>query len=194
MKKMRVFMLAAALFAASGYAAVAAKESKDYRAQAKKASFEKLFPERDGVYLFDNLDEAYDFVNIAQEKFTMSSGKPKTQGLGARVFGPEVKKEKPVTVCYMIRASTGKEGIDLTKKEEPMEKLIKKAVSATLFIVIFCEDRAASLSNFHLASGWVFSNNSQIQSFNFGDATYDAKYPVGWGVSKVFSYLRKEID
>jgi hypothetical protein len=194
MKKMRVFMLAAAFFAASGYAAVAAKDSKDYKALAKAASFESIFPVPTRSYYFDTLDEAYDYVNIAQEKFTMSSKKSKAKGLGARLFGPEVKREKPVTVCYFILANDKKSRIDLTKIEEPLEKVIKDSITAMLFIMIFYEDRAASLANYHLASGWVFSNNMQLKSFRYVNDTYEAQYPIGWGASKVFSYLRKEIN
>jgi hypothetical protein len=194
MKKMRVIMLVAALFTASGYAAVAAKDSKDYRKLAREATFESIFPVATRSYYFDNLDEAYDFVNIAQERFSMSSGKARAKGLGARLFGPEVKRDKPVTVCYFLSASSAKEDIDLYKIEEPLEKVIKNAVSASLFIMVFYEDRAASLSNFHLASGWVYSSNSQLKSFRYGNNTYEAKYPIGWGAPKVFSYLRKEIN
>jgi hypothetical protein len=194
MKKMRVFFLAAAFFAASGYAAVAAKDSKDYKALAMEASFESIFPVVSRTVYFDNLNEAYDYVNIAQEKFTMSSKKSKAKGLGARLFGPQVKNEKPVTVCYFMSASNANESIDLTKIEEPLEKVIKGAVSASLFILVFYEDRGVSLSNFHLASGWSYSNNSQLKTIRYGNDTYEAQYPVGWGVSKVFSYLKKEIN
>jgi hypothetical protein len=191
-------LLVLALFVFTGGAITdtAKGGGKDYSAMAKEKSFESIFPVRSKDYSFANLDEAYDFVQTAQAKFTASSGKSKAKGLGAKLSGPTVTGQKPVTVCYFLEAFDGKNVVDLNKIEKPLtlEKVIKDAPSAGCFFLIYYQDRAVSLSNFHLADGWVFDSNSQYKFFNYNGKRYDATYPIGWGVDKVFSYLKKEIN
>jgi hypothetical protein len=200
MKKICGIILVLALFVFSGCAVFEGLKGspsgngKDYKALAKEKSFESFFPVRSKDYYFDNLDDAYDFVQTAQAKFTSSSGKSKAKGLGARLSGPQVTGQKPVTVSYFLEAYDGKDVVDLNKIDKPLEKVIKDAVSVGLCFLIFYKDRAASLSNFHLASGWQFNSNSQYKSFTYNSKTYEAEYPIGWGTDKVFSYMKKEID
>jgi len=163
-------------------------------ALAKEISFESLFPVRSKTYYFADLDEAYDFVNIAQAKFTSSSGKKRAKGLSAKMIGPQVTGEKPVAVCYFLAANKEGSAIDLNKIEEPLEKVIKDAISATLVFMVFYEDRAAAISHYHLASGWSYKSNSQYRYFNYNGTRYETKYPIGWGTDKAFSYLKKEIN
>ena len=196
MKRVFGIILAIVVFCISGCATT--EGGKDYRALARENSFDYFFPSASSTRYFSNLDEAYDFVNTAQAKFTSSSGKNKAKGLGAKLVGPKVVKEEPVTVYYFMDASrkVGNRGesFDLKEINEPLEKAIKDAIAASLVFMVFYEDRGVSLSNFHLASGWQYSNNSQYKSFDFNNARYDADYPVGWGTDKAFSYLRKEIN
>jgi len=192
MKRMYGIILAAAFFMFSGVAATAS--GKDYAALAKELSFESIFPQRSKTYYFADLDEAYDFVNTAHAKFTQSSGKRMAKGLAARMIGPPVNGEKPVAVCYFLAAAKENKGIDLNKIDEPLEKVIKDATSATLVFMVFYGDRAAAISNFHLASGWTYNSNSQFKSFTYNGTKYEAKYPIGWGTDKAFRYLKKEID
>jgi hypothetical protein len=196
-KKTCGIMLVSLLFAFSGCAAITGAlkgDGKDYSALAKEKSFESFFPVPTRTYYFADLDEAYDFVQTAQAKFTQSSGKSKAKGLGAKLSGPQVTGQKPVTVSYFLEAYDGKNVVDLNKIDKPLEKVIKECPSVGLCFLIFYNDRAASLSNFHLASGWQFNSNSQYKSFTYNSKTYEATYPIGWGVDKVFSYLKKEID
>jgi hypothetical protein len=176
----------------SGGAATA--NSKDYTALAKEKSFESIFPSRSRTYYFADLDEAYDFVNIAHAKFTQASGKKKAKGLAAKLIGPPITREKPVTVCYFLEAAKENKGIDLSKIDEPLEKVIKDATSAALVFMVFYGDRGAAISNFHLASGWVYNSNSQVKHLNYNNTRYETNYPFGWGTDKAFSYLRKEIN
>jgi predicted small secreted protein len=196
MKKICGIILVLALFAFSGCALMDAMKGngKDYSALAKEKSFESFFPSQSKDYTFDSIDEAYDFVQTAQAKFTQSSGKSKAKGLGARLSGPTVTGKKPVTVSYFLEAFDGKNVVDFNKIDKPLEKVIKDSPSVGLCFLIFYKDRAASLSNFHLASGWAFNSNSQYRSFTFNSKTYEAEYPIGWNTDKVFSYLMKEID
>jgi hypothetical protein len=192
MKKIYGIIIFAVLLCISGCAT--AKDGKNYTALAKEKSFEFFFPVPSTSYYFADLDEAYDFVNTAYVKFTSSSAKNKAKGLAAKLIGSPVIKEQPVTVCYFMQARTRNGNIDLANIDEPLEKVIKDAISATLVFLVFYEDRGVSLSNFHLASGWSFSSNSQFHSFNYNNTKYETNYPVGWGTNKAFSYLRKEIN
>jgi hypothetical protein len=193
-------LLLAVLFVSSGcaiFSGIAATgDSKDYKALANEKSFEAFFPAITAVYNFKDLDEAYDFVNTAHAKFTSSSGKNRAKGLAAKLNGPKVenKGKPPVTVCYFMEAWTADSEIDLTKINEPLEKVIKDAIAAMLFFMIFNEDRAVVLSNYHLVSGREFNSNSQQKYFTYNGAEYIAEFPFGWGTSKAFSYLKKEID
>ena len=166
----------------------------NYSALAKEQSFDSFFPSPSSTHYFATLDEAYDWVNIAQAKFTSSSGKSRAKGLSAKLIGPTVKNEQPVTVSYFMAASTRNNSIDLSKIERTLEAEIKDAVSATLVFLVFYQDRGTSISNFHLKSGYTYNTNTQYSSFTYKNETYDAEYPTGWGVDKAFSYLRKEID
>jgi hypothetical protein len=197
MKKICGVLLVSALFCAfSGCAILDSKKGngKDYPALAKEKSFESFFPVPSRSYYFDNLEDAYDFVQTAQAKFYQSSGKSKAKGLGAKLNGPAVTGQKAVTVCYFLEANDGKKAVDLNKIDKPLEKVIKDSPSAGLCFLLFYKDRAASLSNFHLASGWQYNSNSQYKTFNYNSKKYEAEYPVGWGTDKIFNYLKKEID
>ena len=169
---------------------------REYSSLANEHDFDYFFPSHNFSLSFNTLEEAFDFVKTAQIKFTTSSAKAKAAGLGAKLIGPPapVSVEQPVIMYCMLRAQTNNESIDLSKIEKPLEQAIKEAVSVSLVFLVFCEDRGASVSNFHLKSGYRYSSNSQIKSFTISDNVYSAEYPVGWKAEKAFSYLMKEID
>jgi len=192
MKRIYGIILVAVFLCISSYAA--AEGGKDYTALAKEKSFESVFPVPSKSYYFDDLDSAYEFVNIAQARFTLSSGKSKAKGLAAKLTGPAVANKQPVTISYFMAATDGKSEIDLTKINVPLEKAIKNAISATLVFLVYYKDRGVSISNFHLASGYMYNSNSQYSAFTYNNKEYKAEYPIGWGVDKAFSYLKKEID
>jgi len=196
LKKMCGIMLFAALFALS--AAVATAEGgKDYTALAKEKSFESIFPRASQSYYFAGLEEAYDFINTAKARFTLSTGKERGKGLSAKLGGPPVTGQKPVTVTYFFEAFDWNKkdfSIDLTKINQPLEKVLKDATGALLVFMVFYGDRAVSLPTYYVSRGWQFSNNSQYDSFNYNNKKYDATYPVGWSIEKAFSYLKKEIN
>jgi hypothetical protein len=191
MKRLYLFALVIVMLFA---ACATTSGGKNYSALAKEQSFDYLFPGRDAVINFAGLDEAYDYINMAQVKFTSSSAKRKAKGLAAKLIGPPLVMEQPVTVSYYINAAEGTGSIDLSKIDKPLETVIRDAVSASLVFLVFYEDRGVSLSNFHLKSGWRYSSNSQIRSFNFNNTMYETDYPVGWGIDKAFNYLHKKIN
>jgi hypothetical protein len=194
MKKIHGIIPVAVLLCISGCATLMG--GKDYNALAKEKSFEAFFPAPTTTYTFKDLDEAYDFVNTAHAKFTSSCAKSRAKGLTAKLIGPPpaANKGKPVTISYFMEAWTTNNEIDLTKLKEPLEKVIKDAISAKLVFLIFYEDRGVSLSNFHLASGFRYNSNSQDNTFTYNKTEYKAEYPFGWGTDKAFNYLKKEID
>jgi len=165
----------------------------NYYALAKEKSFDDFFPATSHVMFFDSLDEAYDYVNTAQARFSISCGKNKAKGLSAKLIGPDISRGEQVTVTYFMRAQN-RTPIDLSKIEKPLEEELRNAISATLVFMVFYKDRGVSMSNFHLQKGWKYNSNSQYSSFNFAGESYAAEYPVGWQAAKAFSYLRKEIN
>jgi hypothetical protein len=186
MKHIVWFVLA---FGLSGCASV------NYAGLAREQRFEAVFPSHNFTRNFATVDEAYDFVNMAREKFSQASSKIPRQGLAARLEGPVPGKEGPVSlVCLIGDVQDARGWIDLSKSEKPLETVLKEAVSASLVFLVFYNDRGVSISSFFLADGWVYTNNSQIKRFEVLDNTYQADYPVGWGPKKAFSYLKGEVD
>jgi hypothetical protein len=168
-----------------------------YADLAKEHEFEYFFPASDSARGFSTIDEAYEFVRTASMKFSQAvSNKKRNKGLGAKLFGPALTKA-PVTVVYWVRSSDMNGSIDLSKIDKPMDTVLRQAQDAILIIVIFYNDRVVSLSNYYLDtrySGYT-NSNAQIKEFRLLGNTYEAKYPViGWGVDKVFQYLKGEID
>jgi len=198
MKKISLIAIAVLVLCFCGCVTSATKDSsgREYSSLANEHDFDYFFPSYNFSRTFNTLEEAFDFVKIAQIKFSTSSTKAKAKGLGARLFGPpaSVSAEQPVLMFCMLRARNKDEAVDLSKIEKPLEQVIKEEVSVSLVFTIFYEDRGVSISNFHLKSGYKYSSNSQVKTFTINDDTYNAEYPVGWGVEKIFSYLKKEID
>jgi hypothetical protein len=167
-----------------------------YADLAKEHDFEYFFPAADSAREFSTIDEAYEFVQTASAKFSQAvSNKNRNKGLGAKLFGPAITKA-PVIVVYWIRASNGTSSIDLSNIDQPMDAVLRKTADAKLFFVVFHNDRAVSLSNYYLDPRYSgYSNgNAQIKEFGVAGNTYEAKYPFGWGVDKVFQYLKGEIE
>jgi hypothetical protein len=187
-------ILLACLLALTGCSSMA--RSIHYADLAKEHDFAYFFPKSDSGRRFSTIDEAYDFVQTASIKFAKAvSNKNRNKGLGAKLFGPAIT-EAPVTVIYMVRASDMNGAIDLSKIDKPMDTVLRSAEDALLFFAIFYNDRAVSLSNYYLDpkySGYT-NGNAQVKEFGIAGNTYETQYPVGWGVDKVFQYLKGEID
>lgn len=196
LKKTCGIMLFAALFALSAAGAMA-EGGKDYTALAKEKSFESIFPRASQSYYFASLEEAYDFINTAKARFTLSTGKQRGKGLSAKLSGSPVTGQKPVTVCYFFEAYDWNKkdfSIDLSKINQPLEKVLKDATGALLTFMVFYGDRAVSLPTYYVSSGWQYNSSTQPDSFHYNSKKYDATYPVGWSIEKAFSYLKKEIN
>jgi hypothetical protein len=165
-----------------------------YANLAAEHEFSYFFPSPDFTYGFSTIDEAYDFVYTAGVKFSKSTGKSSEKGLAAKLTGPAIQADNSVFVVGYIRASSANRDIDLSNIDKSLETVLREAVSATLVFLVFYNDRAVSISDFHLADGWTYSSNSQIKVFGYRDNEYEAAYPIGWGREKAFRYLRGEIN
>lgn len=164
-----------------------------YRTEAKKKDFSSFFPSSRDTRYFESLDEAYEFIGIAEAKLVSSTGKNYTQGLGAKLSGKMNPEEKRVSVAHFFGASGNNGTVNLSNPRD-LEAQLNEAISVVSIYLVFYGDRAISISNFYLDSRYVYSSNSQITSFNFEGNRYDATYPIGWNNEKVFRYLKKELD
>ena len=116
------------------------------------------------------------------------------KGLAARLQGPAVD-EAPVTVFCSIYTQNRNQQMDLSDIGDELPNVVRQSVSAILFFCVFYNDRVTSISNFYLAQGYRYTDgNSQVKKFIINDNMYEADYPVGWGIGKAFSYLRREIN
>lgn len=193
--KMFLFAAALGLF---GCASV----SRDihYAKIAKEHPFEYFFPSSGFAREFSTIEEAYEFVYAADKKFLQAvSNKRREKGLDAKLLVPfwsSILDDTPVTLLGKIRASDKHGEIDLSTTDKNIVDVLRRAEEALLFFCVFYNGRGASLSNFYLDpkySGYS-DGNTQIQGIVIGDSTIEAEYPVGWGIEKVFEYLRGERD
>jgi hypothetical protein len=165
-----------------------------YANLAKEHDFEYFFPSNSFRRTFATIDEAYDFVKTLNAKFSNSVDKPSAKGLAAKLTGPGVTSDNPVTVGCFMNASSG-DSIDLSKIDKPLETVLREANAATIVFLIFYNDRAVSIPDYHLKQGRVFTQgNAQYKSFRFNGNTYETTYPVNWGTDKAFQYLKGERD
>ncbi|GHV62370.1 hypothetical protein AGMMS49587_09020 [Spirochaetia bacterium] len=186
-------IILAGMFGLAGCASI----SRDvhYAELAKEHDFEYFFSDSDFRFDFSTLDETYDYVKTASAKISQAlSNKNRNKGLGARLYGPMIKTERPVSLIGWIRAQDSSKAIDLSNGN--IENLLRKSDAVYLFFIVFHEDRIVSLSNYYLDPkyGGFSDGNAQVKSFKISDNTYEADYPMGWGIEKVFSYLKGEID
>ena len=192
MKKHRL-ILAGMVFCCLG--GCATMERNTYYANlAKEHPFDYFFPSWVFVTTFDTVDEAYDYIKTAQAKFSRSVDKPLTQGVIGKLIGPPVVRDKPVTLACVMNASTGREWVDLSEIDRPLETELRLAVTTALIFLVFYEDRGITIPGYYLHRDWSYQSNSQVQSFPFERAEYQAEYPVSWSVENAFSYLRKELE
>lgn len=167
---------------------------KYYAGLAEEHEFGYYFPSSNFNRTFSTVEEAYDFVKTAQAKFAKSVNKPLAKGLAAKLIGPSVERDKPVSIGCFMRANSGS-NIDLTKIDEPLELVLSEARSALVVFLIFYQDRGVSIPSYYLKEGYVYTaGNAQIGSFRSFGNSYEAEYPLGWGTEKAFGYLRKELD
>lgn len=167
------------------------KQKSMYSDKARSNSFETYFTSTSTVKTFDTLEEAYSFVYEAEMKVGQASGNSIAKGLAAKLSGPAVKGEKPVTVVLILGSPY------LTTqliREKGLEKALSGLISITMVSMVFYEDRAVSVSKFYLDDGYMYTSNSQVEKLRFDNNIYVADYPAGWGIDKAFEYLRKERD
>ena len=171
------------------------KRNVHYSDLAMEQEFSQLFQSHSFIKTFTEPEEAYDYVKTAQVKFMTTSGKSKAKGLAAKLNGPSVVEQQPVTVYCRIGAQGTNGYIDFSKDSRSLESIVRSSVSAELIFMVFFGDRGIALPSFYLKSGYVYtSHNDQVDVYYFGNNKYDAAYPPAWSAEKAFSYLRKEID
>jgi hypothetical protein len=192
MKKHRLILAGVALCCLGGCATM--ERNMYYVNLAKEHPFDYFFPSWAFYNTFDTVDAAYDYIKTAQAKFSRSVDKPLTQGVIGKLIGPAVVKDKPVTLVCVMNASTGRDWIDLSEIDRPLETELKLAVTTALVFLVFYEDRGVTIPGYYLHRDWAYRSNTQVPAFYFEDTEYQADYPVSWNVENAFSYLRMEID
>jgi len=173
---------------------VSTPAGKNYFTIAKEHTFDYYFPSAAATRTFSSLDEAYDYIKCAQIKLSYSADKNYAKGLIATLSGPEVVGDKPVTVTYFILAQNKDKSIDLSKIKDPLETVLREAISVSSVFMVFNSDRGISISDFLIKSGYRYSTNAQYKDFKFNKNLYKTSYPIGWGIDNAFKYLNKEIE
>ena len=178
----------------------------DYRKIAYEQPFEKLFPSSDFKHTFSTIDEAYDYINIADRKFGQTVRIPlKGKGnLAAKLSGP-MPNDAPVTVYGWIRAfiivnrTTNRSSmINLREITIPLETVLQRndIVHVFMVFIIFYNNRAVAIPRYYLDSRYTGfrDGNAHPKTYSIDGIPYNTKYPIGWGIEKSFRYLRGEID
>ena len=195
LKSYTVFILLIA-FSMTGCASTTG--NAHYDQMLKEHSFGYFFPSSAFAKEFSNIDDAYEYVNLATMKIRQTlNDKTWTKGLGARMFGPTIG-DAPVTIICLIHAWNDIRMADLSdiQSEEEFVRTLRREDSVRHMFFVFYGDRAISLSDFYLDPKYhgYTDGNAQVPSFNIGDDRYELDYPIGWGIDKTFSYLKKEIN
>jgi hypothetical protein len=185
---MRLFV---GLMAALLLTGCATEQQMRYKAAADAESFDQFYSGPAEAKTFPTLEAAEDYVGTAQIKLEGAIAKRSVMGLAAYLKGPEVSEEQPVVVVHYFAAATRSNSLDLDSLTEPLEKTLRRAISVTSVFLVFYEGLGVSISDFYLDSEFRYSSNSQIKTFGYKNARYAATYPIGWGNSQAFAYLRK---
>ncbi|MCL2832884.1 MAG: hypothetical protein FWD78_06920 [Treponema sp.] len=170
-----------------------------YNNLAKEHDFKFFFPSASFYNTYDNVDEAYDFVNTALLKFGTTAGKSLAKGIPGKLDRSDVNLEKPVTVaCFIDAYDSNNRYVSslafLAANNDTMENIIRTGISATVVFLVFYEDRAISIAGYYLKSRYTYQSSSQHKFFTFMTKNYIPVYPLMWSNDKAFQYLRKEID
>lgn len=178
-------------------------QNAHYKKLAEEHPFEYFFPSSNFVYIFSTIDEAYEFINMADKKFAQTIHIHRTAlkgNLAAKLFGP-ILNDTHVTVIGWINADKGfpkNEMINLSKITEPLETVLKQRTItyASLVFCVFYRNRAVSIPYYYLDSryGCFSDGNAQLKNFIIKGISYETNYPVGWHIEKSFQYLRGEIN
>jgi hypothetical protein len=163
-------------------------DQKDYRKISAQKAFDEYFPKSSGNIQFGNLDEAYDYINTARAKLSLSINKNRAKGLTAKLTGQTIPSSSGVNVSYFLTADSK----DLDDQTNQLENSLSNAVSVSSVFFVFSDSRGIVISDFYLRSGYQYTNNSQYESFSINGKNYKAEYAVGWGIEKAFQYLRDE--
>jgi hypothetical protein len=166
------------------------REGKNYAELSKSEAFGHYFPKSSVSLQFDTIDEAYDFINTARAKLSMSVNKYRAKGLAAKLVGPSVNKDMKITVAYFVTADSN----DLSKETEGLEDILNSAISVSNVFLVFYGEKGTAISDFYLKSGYQYNNNAQYETFSFGGSQYKTDYPVGWGIDSAFKYLNNETE
>ncbi len=156
--------------------------------------FDYYFPDEYFVKTFATIDEAFSYVTAAKASFGKAVRKREVQGLAAKLVGPAIEGDQPVTVYCFLTAGDRSSDIDLSKVKGDLAEELQKAITVANVFLVFYQDRSVSISSFHLAPGYRYTTNAQYPGFHVNETDYKADYPVGWGASTAFRYLRHEID
>ncbi|GHV45103.1 hypothetical protein AGMMS49546_30190 [Spirochaetia bacterium] len=144
---------------------------------------------------YDNIDDVYDYVIDASAKFSRSVNKPSLRSAMAKINGPAITEDAPVSLYCMIKAEDDHGEIDLSNSINSLEFVLKHANSAVLTFLIFYEDRAISISNFHLKEGYKYNEGyDRYNTFDIEGIPYIPTYFIGWTVDTAFQYLDGQID
>jgi hypothetical protein len=166
-----------------------------YKAAANENSFDYFFPSYQFDRTFSTIEEAYDYVNTARIKFSSAVNKPSVKGLAAKLSGPASNSAEHVYLHCFLDAVNLQSEVDLSKIDKPLEAVLKEAISVNCVFLIFYEGRATSIPDYHLKDGYIYTKgNAQQKTYSVNGNSYDATYPVGWGIDKAFQYLKGEIN
>jgi hypothetical protein len=185
-------VMVAVLGAALVFVGCATEQQSRYAEAARQASFEEYVPSPADLRYFETVEEAEEFVNVAQLKLGSTIGKQYAKGLNAKLSGARLDDDR-VVVVHTLTASTTSTRIDLTS-DGPLVDKLRKAISVSSVFLVFYGDRAISVSDFYLETGYRYNSNSQYQVFNFRLHEYKADYPIAWGNDQAFNYLKKKPD
>ncbi|WP_028973548.1 hypothetical protein [Spirochaeta cellobiosiphila] len=190
MKKLLLLTITSFMF----FSCSSIQKEKTYANLTKGTELSDYFPNSSGVLYFDNLDDAYEYINSAEYKLKKTINKKKQKGLPAILEGPKVKSDSPVTVAYFLSAMNHlSQEVTLDSPNIDLEQVLRRSVSVTNVFMIFVDDKAISLSAFYLKSGYRYSNSySQYQKMSFNKEVYLADYPRGWDIDDAFEYLKVE--
>ena len=189
MKKV-IFMLIISATVLCVVSCVSSPEGKNYNELSKNKPFSYFFPKSSVSMQFDNIADAYDYINEARAKLSMSMNKYRAKGLAAKLVGPSINKDSRTIVAYFVAADSN----DLSKEDEGLENALRKARSVSNVFLVFYKGKGAVISDFYLDNGYQYRSNSQYEIFTFGGTQYRTNYPIGWGIDSAFKYLNNEIE
>ena len=176
------------LFIFSGCTSV--RNGKDYRKMSREKPFSYFFPKAYGYVTFNNLEDAFDYLNTAKEKIYNSLNKSNEKGMNAKLSGSVIPKENKVTVIYLLTADSR----DISTETDVLESSLIRATSVSNVYLVFYNGKGISISDFYLEQGYIYNFNSQYENFDLGTFKFKADYQMKWNIEDAFNYLKNESD